>query len=184
LNDKVWSKIPEQYHAPIEQIARSGVKDLGFGINGGNLKDYLNDKVWSKIPEQYHAPIEQIGRQGIKDMGFGITIHQHHHHHHYPQGEGIIDDLKNAFDPKKNGVAKAFEPGGSAEKFGREVGHYGIPALTGALGGVAGTALGGLASAGLGGFAGGVAGSALGSKAGQEINRLAGLGLKGTGKVY
>jgi hypothetical protein len=148
------------------------------GVKGGNLKDYLNDKVWSKIPEAYHAPIEQIGRQGIKDLGFGITIHQHHHHHHYPQGEGFIDDLKNAFDPKKNGVAKAFEPGGSAEKFGREVGHYGIPALTGAVGGLAGSALGGLASAGLGSFAGGVAGSALGSKAGQEINKMAGLGFK------
>ena len=190
LNDKVWSKIPEAYHAPIEQIGRQGIKDLGFGIGtprstvmrrpeGGNLKDYLNDKVWSKIPEAYHAPIEQIGRQGIKDLGFGITIHQHHHHHHYPQGEGFIDDLKNAFDPKKNGVAKAFEPGGSAEKFGREVGHYGIPALTGALGGLAGTALGGLATGGAGGeFAGGVAGSALGSKAGQEINKMAGLGFK------
>jgi hypothetical protein len=161
-----------------EDVVKAFTVKKGRGVKGGNLKDYLNDKVWSKIPEAYHAPIEQIGRQGIKDLGFGITIHQHHHHHHYPQGEGFIDDLKNAFDPKKNGVAKAFEPGGSAEKFGREVGHYGIPALTGAVGGLAGSALGGLASAGLGSFAGGVAGSALGSKAGQEINKMAGLGFK------
>ena len=47
-------------------------------------------------------------------------------------GEGILDDLRNAFDPnrngvakafdpKQNGVAKAFAPGGSAQQFGNNI---------------------------------------------------------------
>ena len=49
------------------------------------------------------------------------------------------------------------------------MGHYTIPATTGALGGLAGSAMGGLA--------GGVAGLALGSYAGNKINQKIGIGL-------
>ena len=55
-------------------------------------------------------------------------------------------------------------------------GHYGIPALTSGLGGLAGGVLGGLATGGAGGeFAGGVAGSALGAYGGQQINKAIGI---------
>ena len=177
----LWHKIPEQYHAPVEALGKVALKDLG-----PKAVAKLDDKIWSKIPEQYHAPIEEIGKVASHDVGFGIVVNQHHHHHHHHMEGGRIPDWLNpkkngvakAFDPHQNGVAAAFAPGGSAEQFGREVGHYGIPALTGALGGLAGGVLGGLATGGAGGeFAGGVAGSALGSKAGQAINKAAGLGI-------
>ena len=91
-------------------------------------------------------------------------------------------------DPKKNGVAKAFDPkqNGVANAFqktftpalGNEIvsglktaGHYAIPAITGALGSVAGTAL-------TGNPVGGVAGSALGSYAGNQIDKKLGIGAK------
>jgi len=179
----------------IRPIGPNGIRRMTTTATGGTLKDTLKNKIWDKIPDQYHKPIEDIGRSALKDLGFGITIHQHHHHHY--DGEGLYsgsglygggmwdwaDPKKNgvakAFDPKQNGVADAFKPGGSAEQFGRQVGHYGIPALTGALGGLAGGVLGGIATGGAGGeFVGGVAGSALGSKAGNEINKAIGIGFK------
>ena len=51
----------------------------------------------------------------------------------------------------------------------KTVGHYAIPATTGALGGLAGTAMGGMM--------GGIAGSAMGSYAGDKINKKIGIGL-------
>ena len=91
-------------------------------------------------------------------------------------------------DPKKNGVAKAFDPkqNGVSDAFNKTftpalgnqivdglkvAGHYGIPAITGALGGLAGTALSGNP-------VGGVAGSALGSYAGNQIDKAIGIGIR------
>jgi hypothetical protein len=160
----------------VEALGKVALKDLG-----PKAVAKLDDKIWSKIPEQYHAPIEEIGKVMGHDVGYGITIHQHHHHHHHMDGGKINWDPLHVgakIKASNQKVAEAFKPGGSAEQFGREVGHYGIPALTGALGGLAGGVLGGLATGGAGGeFAGGVAGSALGSKAGQAINKAAGLGI-------
>lgn len=102
------------------------------------------------------------------------------------KGGDIWGDIGRAFDPKKNGVAKAFDPkqNGVANAFnktftpalGNEIvgglktaGHYAIPAITGALGGLAGSTLGGV---------GGVAGSALGSYAGNQIDKAIGIGIK------
>jgi hypothetical protein len=45
------------------------------------------------------------------------------------KGGNFLDDLKNAFDPQKNGVAQAFAPDGAAEKFGKSLAR---PAIKGA----------------------------------------------------
>ena len=104
------------------------------------------------------------------------------------KGGDIWGDIGRAFDPKKNGVAKAFDPkqNGVANAFnktftpalGNEIvgglktaGHYAIPAITGAVGSLAGTAL-------TGSPIGGVAGSALGSYAGNQIDKAIGIGIK------
>ena len=67
----LWHKIPEHYHKPIESIADSARKDLGFGL-GGRLGDDMRN-LWHKIPQQYHAPIEEIARHGVHDAGFGLS---------------------------------------------------------------------------------------------------------------
>jgi len=74
------------------------------------------------------------------------------------KGSGIKGKMKNAFTSKKaiSGL--------------KTVGHYGIPAATGALGGIAGTFAGGPM--------GGVAGSAMGSYVGDQINKKIGIGMK------
>ena len=90
-------------------------------------------------------------------------------------GGDILGDLKNAFDPKRNGVSKAFEKtftpalGNQIVSGLKTAGHYAIPAVTGALGGIAGEVAGPV---------GGVAGSALGSYAGSQINKQLGIGIK------
>jgi hypothetical protein len=42
------------------------------------------------------------------------VVHIHHHHYNSPEGAGILDDMKRALNPRRNGVAKAFD------KFGRD----------------------------------------------------------------
>jgi hypothetical protein len=53
------------------------------------------------------------------------------------KGGDIFSDMKNAFDPNRNGVAQAFSPGGPAEQLGKQVAseliHQGIPATTEAI---------------------------------------------------
>jgi hypothetical protein len=71
------------------------------------------------------------------------------------RGKGMFDFL----DPAKNGVRRFFE-----DEVAPVVIDQGIPGLTGAIGGVAGTAL-------TGGPIGGIAGSYIGKKAGEEAAR-------------
>jgi hypothetical protein len=75
-----------------------------------------------------------------------------------------------------NSLKKAFNPHTITNDL-KTVGHYVIPAATGALGGIAGSLLapetGGLSS---------VAGSALGSYAGQQIDKQLGIGIKKRGR--
>jgi len=125
----------------------------------------------SKHIAPYHKDIDAAvnhfggGLYAGTPMGGGI----HHHHHYHMGGQGMFDFL----DPKKNGVAKAFDPNQNGirdkmEQRGfnnqgalnavKRVGHYAIPAATATLGGLAGSAMGGPM--------GGIAGSAAGSFAG------------------
>ncbi len=105
--------------------------------------------------------------------GCGIV---HHHHHHVMNGgrlSKIGQAFNKAFNPSKNKIVSEFNStfnpalGRQLENDAKVVGHYAIPALTGALGGAAGTFLGGPA--------GGVAGSALGAYTGTQIERALGI---------
>ena len=72
--------------------------------------------------------------------------------------------LRNAFDPNKNGVAKAFK---SVEKpLASSLIHTGIPGVLGAVGDV------------VGGPVGGVSGSVLGSMIANKVGKQTGLGIK------
>ena len=93
------------------------------------------------------------------------------------KGGNIFKDISRGVSKATKGVSKAFTHTFTPQ-LGRELlgdlkvaGHYAIPAITGALGGIAGTAL-------TGNPVGGVAGSALGSYAGNELDKKLGIGVK------
>jgi hypothetical protein len=143
----------------------------------------------SKHIAPYHGDIDAAVNHFGGGLYAGTGIH--HHHHYHMSGHGMWDWA----DPRKNGVAKAFDPNqnGISNKISnvgktirdkmeekgfnnrgalntlKKVGHYAIPAATGTLGGLAGSAMGGVM--------GGMAGSAAGSYAGDQINKKIGIGL-------
>jgi len=112
--------------------------------------------------------------------GLGLGIHHHYidagdsgsdsddetHIVHIKGGKlsKIGQAFNKAFNPSKNGVAKALP---TVEQDAKVVGHYVIPATTSALGGAMGSALGGPL--------GGIVGSAGGAYAGQQIDRSLGI---------
>ena len=172
------SKHIAPYHHDIDAAVHHFGSGLGTGLYAGN-------PMGGGIHHHHHY---QIAGEGMWDWAD-------------PKKNGVA----KAFDPNQNGVAKAFQPVTTAiqsvpkpqdlgtkirdemEKRGinnkgalkglKTAGHYGIPALTSSLGGIAGATLGGAATGGLGGYAGGVAGSAAGAYAGDKINHALGIGL-------
>jgi len=167
-------------------------KDIDSGSDTDDESD-SDDEMEGNGIHHHHFHHTEVDGKGVL----------HHHHHHISGGKlsKIGQAFNNAFNPQKNGVAKAiqnnivnpikndtnqvvsgfnktFNPalGQQIENDAKVVGHYVIPATTSALGGLAGGVLGGLATGGAGGeFAGGVAGSALGAYGGQQINRALGI---------
>jgi hypothetical protein len=120
-------------------------------------------------------------------MGAGVHVH-HHHYYGSEEGGSILSSLKHAFskkvwDPRTNGVANAFKPGGSAEQFGKKLGknvastliHQGIPAVGSVVGNLAGDFL---TENPLGGIAGQYVGKQLGTAAANALGNKVGLGLK------
>ena len=100
-------------------------------------------------------------------------------------GRGFFDNLRNAFDPNRNGVAQAFQPvaqafapNGPAEQFGKNVAseliHRGIPLV----GSVAGNALGDALGGPIAGQILGKAGAYGGEKLGDLIGSKTGYGVK------
>ena len=99
------------------------------------------------------------------------------------EGGNILKDMGRALNPRRNGVAKAFRPGGPSEKFGRKLGsvaiHQVLPGViqettsalvTGATGNpILGTVVGNT----LGQYAGQKAGDALGKSTGMGFSRKA-----------
>ena len=73
-------------------------------------------------------------------------------------------------------VDKAFSKGGVMEKVGRTAFRQGVPTLTGALGGLAGSYAGGPV--------GSLAGSYAGAKAGDELVKMSGVGRKGRSSAW
>ena len=132
----------------------------------------------SKHIAPYHGDIDAIVSHFGNGLGTGLYAGTgiHHHHHYHIAGEGMWDWA----DPRKNGISnvgktirdkmeqKGINNRGALNTL-KTVGHYAIPATTGALGGLAGTAMGGMM--------GGIAGSAMGSYAGDKINKKIGIGL-------
>lgn len=121
-------------------------------------------------------------------LGFGV----HHHHHYHITGDEIeggkinFGRIGRAFDPRKNGIAKAFEPVQHfAEKtFTPKLGsditsgliHTALPVAVGGLTGAMTTAMTGNPYAGF--VAGQVAGKTAGKKAGDELGKATGYGFK------
>ena len=58
------------------------------------------------------------------------------------KGGNFLDDLKNTFDPQKNGVAAAFAPDGAAERFGKSLARPAIKGTANIATGALLTALG------------------------------------------
>jgi hypothetical protein len=108
-----------------------------ISLNGGSVESVFRDL------GKYVQPVADAGMdRAIREIGRGRKR----------RGKGMFDFL----DPAKNGVNKFFN-----DEVAPVVIDQGIPTLTGALGGLAGSAL-------TGGPIGGVAGSYIGKKAGEE----------------
>ena len=127
---------------------------VGGSFVGGkmpNLKNALKKKIWDKIDSKYQAPIKDIGQNVLHDVGFGLKggsggehqIH-HHHHHYYTQNGAMVegDGIWDWANPKKNGLSKAFSPGGKVEKVSRRIARTAIPVVLGAVGSAAGNIIG------------------------------------------
>ena len=151
-------------------------EEIGGTIKGKfeDLHGILNgsEKVVHGLSGAYHSAKHLVG---------GAIHHHHHHHHHYhgESGGDIWNKIGDAFDPKKNGVAKVFDPNQNGiNKSAKNVVNdlksatqYAIPAITSGIGGVLGAAAGTAIEPGMGSFIGGVAGSAGGAYAGHELNK-------------
>ena len=95
-------------------------------------------------------------------------------------GTGFWDDLGNAFDPNKNGVAQAFSPGGVVEKVSKGVAKDVISTvLPAAASGLAGLAF---SETGPGSIAAGAAAGIAGRQVANIINEKIGSGIKRRGK--
>jgi len=116
--------------------------------HGGNFESLLRDT------GTYLRPVADAGMdRAIREIGSGVRR---------KRGRGFLDDIGNAF-----------QPGGSAEDFGRlvahEAVHKGLPIVGSTLGGLAGATFspaGSLAGSYLGGLAGEQGANALGQQYG------------------
>jgi len=104
-------------------------------------------------------------------------------------GGSVLDDMRNAFDPNKNGVAKAFDPNqnGTTEFITRTLPstliHQGIPAVAGTLGSMAGEVI--APELGIvGAVVGNQVGKQLGKMASDKIGEATGYGFKKQGNKW
>lgn len=174
------SAVPPQYRGVVntvlDNIDSHGVHQLGEGLGKG-----------SKAMKLKMAKL-----RAMKGTGGKNSRQQAHHH---PHSDMIMSDMvsggklskigqafNKAFNPQKNGVAKAATNFANQTKKDfstvdsglKTAGHYLIPAATGALGGVAGSMLGGPV--------GGVLGSATGSYLGTTLDKSIGIGVRRRGR--
>jgi hypothetical protein len=77
---KVYDKIPQGFHEPLEDLGRAGVEYAGYKLppkkrgrppKGGTIKQELK-KVYDKIPQGFHQPLEDLGRAGIEYAGYKL----------------------------------------------------------------------------------------------------------------
>jgi len=112
---------PKKYSTKTTRRAR-------FYLNVILKKKYPKDNIEEPMARREYKP-KHYRPKGVLPMedsasqeppSGGSIVHHYHHHIHHNAGEGILDDLRNAFDPNRNGVAKAFDPkqNGAAKTFG------------------------------------------------------------------
>jgi len=137
-----YDKVPDAYKPGIESLAEA-VYHTGFGVKrrgrprkmtgGMSLKDFGLQQ-YDKVPDAYKPGIESLA-EAVYNTGFGLK--KKRGRPRKMKGGDIFSDMKNAFDPNRNGVADAFRPGGPAEQLGKQVAseliHQGIPATTEAI---------------------------------------------------
>jgi hypothetical protein len=75
---KVYDKVPQGFHEPLEDLGRAGIEYAGYKLppkkrtpKGGNLKQELQ-KVYDKVPKGFHKPLEDLGKAGIEYAGFHL----------------------------------------------------------------------------------------------------------------
>jgi hypothetical protein len=83
--DKVWDKVPKEFHQPLEDLGRAGVEYAGYklppkgkGLKKGAIKNAL-DKTWKEVPKEFHQPLEDLGRAGVEYAGYKLP----------PKGKGM-----------------------------------------------------------------------------------------------
>ena len=101
-------------------------QNVGLGIVSlAKLKSPVNNMVVKRIggPESLYHPAQMSTPMNMvyhPNAASGI----HHHYHFSDNGAGLYGGgMWDWADPNKNGVAKAFSPGGSAQQFGEQIGQ-------------------------------------------------------------
>ena len=150
-----------KYIQPLSDAAIDrGRRELGSGIleDFGRYVKPLSDAAIDRGRRELGSGMPKRGKgmlTGMRVLPNGLLASNTNMKPVRRRGKGMFDFL----DPAKNGVRRFFE-----DEVAPVVIDQGIPTLTGAIGGVAGTAL-------TGGPIGGIAGSYIGKKAGEEAAR-------------
>lgn len=199
-------KLPEAYRGVAQQALHSAIDDDIIDSKTGIAHDAIGYGVRRRGRPRKGAGVVEDAIKGVRRItGLGARPPKGSPEmkaymakiRSMRKGSGIFDDIGRAFDPRRNGVAKAFEPVQHfAEKtftpqLGRDIAgtliHKALPAVvSGATGALVGTATGNplagfVAGQTAGKYAGNEAGNALGKAVGMGVKRGRGRPRKGTG---
>jgi hypothetical protein len=188
----------------LRKIANT-VTDLGAKVNeittGAGLKPKMMKKnKISSISIMKHDKCQMCG-QGLYASGKGVMMQPTHtiiHCYDNMEGGSILGDLRRAFNPRQNGVSRAFEKAGNdiksgfeekiikpaeqtfTPKLGKDITsgliHQALPAVVSGLTGATVSTLTGNPI--LGSVAGNTLGKIAGQQAGDAIGNATGYGLK------
>lgn len=150
------------------------IEDQQVSLN--DLKDFYHRMGGKGLNE----PLSRTSGEPAPLMGYGTTIN---HHHYHMNGGNLGDEIRNAFDPHKNGLSKSLENTGQVLKqtFTKTLPsaliHQGIPAVSGLIGSIAAEAI-----APEGGPVSGLIGNTIGKKLGKmgadKLGQLTGYGFQ------
>ena len=190
-------KLPEEYRGVAQQAIHSVIDEVPHDIGYGVRRRGRPRKGAGLVDDAVGAVRRMTGLGARPPKGSPEMKAYMAKIRGMRKGSGIFDDIGRAFDPRKNGVAKAFEPVQHfAEKtftpqLGRDITsgliHQALPAVVSGLASSATSALTGNPYAGfavgqtLGKYAGKQAGDALGNATGMGVKRGRGRPRKGCG---
>jgi len=110
---KVYDKVPQGFHKPLEDLGKAGIEYAGYKLppkgrklKGGNLKKEL-DKVYDKVPQGFHDPLEDLGRAGIEYAGYKLP----------PKGKGVKGSKSKTHKGDMNYTTK------KGDKYFHRMGH-------------------------------------------------------------